>query len=68
MSAYIAAFWQGHLTGPELWLAWAGLGLLSFAIAAAVVLGLIALADWSTRRWPGDLDCNDYCGSPRGDE
>ena len=53
--AYARAFWHGDLTGPAEWWAWAGVGLLSLAIAAFVVLALIALTNWSIRRWPGDL-------------
>jgi nitrogen fixation protein FixH len=65
VTAYLTAFFAGQITGLAFWLTLLGLGLM-FATVFAVALTV--LADWTVRHWPGDLDCNDYCGSPRGDE
>jgi hypothetical protein len=64
VSAYLEAFLQGHLSGLSLWLAWSGVVLLGIAIAGVIVLACVALADWSVRHWPGDLDSDDMGGRP----
>jgi hypothetical protein len=52
------------MTGPGAVIFWLGV----IVTGAAIGWALVRLIGWCVDNWPGDLDCNDYCGSPRGDE
>lgn len=50
--AYLRAFWHGDLSGPASVLGWVGFGVLSIALALAIIAALSWLAEYLERPRP----------------